>query len=315
MVLRSISLLIFLLLFAGAATAQHAGEVYLFCSFRNNGQDGLHLAYSKDGYVFHPLRQDSSFLRPKAGKDKLMRDPCIIRGGDGLFHMVWTVSWNEKSIGYATSPDLTHWSAQQSLRVMAREDSALNCWAPEVFYDPKSGQYMIFWATTIPGRFQASDTSGDGRYNHRIYYTLTKDFTSFIPTRLLYNRGFSVIDATIVSNGKEYLMFLKDETKRPTPKKNICIARSKKLWGPFSGPSKPIMQGYWAEGPTVLHRGSEWIVYFDRYTQHRYGAVRSNDLEHWEDISDQVHFPAGTRHGSVFSVTASEFQQYFGFLP
>ena len=40
-----------------------------------------------------------SFLIHEVGKDKLMRDPCIIEGPDGLFHMVWTVSWAERGIG------------------------------------------------------------------------------------------------------------------------------------------------------------------------------------------------------------------------
>ena len=28
-----------------------------------------------------------------------MRDPSICRGPDGLFHMVWTTSWNDRIIG------------------------------------------------------------------------------------------------------------------------------------------------------------------------------------------------------------------------
>lgn len=39
-----------------------------------------------------------------------MRDPCIIAGPDGVFHLVWTISWNEKGIGYAHSKDLIHWT-------------------------------------------------------------------------------------------------------------------------------------------------------------------------------------------------------------
>jgi hypothetical protein len=33
------------------------------------------------------------------------------------------------------------------------------------------------------------------------------------------------------------------------------------------------------------------------------GAVRSKDLKYWEDISDQISFPEGTRHGTVFKVS------------
>ncbi len=35
-----------------------------------------------------------------------MRDPSIIKGRDEKFHLVWTVSWNDRGIGYASSSDL-----------------------------------------------------------------------------------------------------------------------------------------------------------------------------------------------------------------
>ena len=208
--------------------AQNKETVYLFCYFKNNGQDGLHLAYSEDGYRFTALNKDSSFLKPTAGKDKLMRDPCVIRGADGRFHMVWTVSWNEKGIGYASSPDLVHWSEQQYIPVMAHEDSARNSWAPEISFDGKKKEYMIYWATTIAGKYPADSTVERG-YNHRIYYVTTKDFKKFSSTKMLYDHGFNVIDATIVADGNKYIMFLKDETPRPVPQKNIRVATSGKL--------------------------------------------------------------------------------------
>ena len=134
--------------------------VYLFCYFKNNGQDGLHLASSRDGYNWTALHGDSSLLKPTAGGDKLMRDPCIIRGADGRFHMVWTVSWKERSIGHASSADLVHWSEQQNVPVMAQEPGAQNCWAPEIFYNGALKNYMIYWATTIPGRFPPNRFGG-----------------------------------------------------------------------------------------------------------------------------------------------------------
>jgi hypothetical protein len=295
------------ILLANIAIAQN-NPVYLFSYFKNNGQDGLHLAYSKDGYNWASLNNDSTVLRPTAGKDKLMRDPCIIRGADGKFHMVWTVSWNENGIGYATSADLIHWSEQQYLPVMQHEPAVLNCWAPEIFYDATSKTYMIYWASTIPGRFPATDSSGDGKYNHRMYYTTTKDFKVFSPTKLLYDQGFTVIDATIQKNSHQYVMFLKDETKIP-PQKNLHIATSNSLTSGYSKPSSPITGNYWAEGPTVIKIGNDWIVYFDKYTQHKYGAITSTDLKTWTDISDKVNFPKGFRHGTVFTVTQWEFDK------
>lgn len=167
---------------------------------------------------------------------------------------------------------------------------------------------MIYWATTIPGRFAAGDTAGDDKYNHRMYYTTTKDFKKYSKTKLLYDKGFNVIDATIQKNGKRYVMFLKDETKKPA-QKNIRIATSNKLTGGYGKPSGPITGKYWAEGPTVLRIGEKWIVYFDKYTRHQYGAIESTDLKTWKEVSDLLTMPDGIRHGTVFTITKHEFDK------
>ncbi|MBK8506735.1 MAG: glycoside hydrolase family 43 protein [Saprospiraceae bacterium] len=283
----------------GFTSAQN--DYYLFSYFMNNGEDGLHLAYSEDGYTWEALNSNKSLLTPTVGKDKLMRDPCIVAGGDGKYHMVWTVSWTEQGIGYATSQDLIHWSDQRYLPVMEHEQMAKNCWAPELFFDKEFNQYMIFWSTTIPGRFLETDSNGDNGYNHRMYYVTTKDFIDFADTRLLYDQGFNVIDGTLQKINGRYILFLKNEIKYPVAEKNIRIATSEVSTGPYSVASKPIT-GNWVEGPTALEMGNEWIVYFDRYTEHRMGAVKSSDLQNWVDISDQVSFPEGTRHGSVIRI-------------
>ena len=285
-------------------------KVWMFSYFINNGTDGLHFAYSDDGLKWSSLNHDSSFLQPVLSKDKLMRDPCVIRGADNIFHMVWTVSWNDRGIGYASSKDLVHWSEQQYIPVMEKEDSARNAWAPEITYDAANKQYMIYWATTISGKYPA-DTNVEKGYNHRIYFTTTKDFKIYGPTKILYDKGFNVIDATIVPNGKEFIMFLKDETPKPVPQKNIRIAVSSKATGEYSSPSKPITGNYWAEGPTAAKIGNEWIVYFDKYRDHKYGAVASTDLVNWTDISDKISFPKGTRHGTVFTISKQEFSTFF----
>lgn len=305
---RILLLSLFILATGASVFSQQAkDDVYLFSYFRNNGQDGLHLAYSTDGYKWTALNKDSSILRPTVAKDKLMRDPCIIRGADGLFHMVWTVSWNDKGIGYASSPDLIHWSEQQFIPVMAHEDSARNCWAPEITYDNNTGNYMIYWATTIAGKYPV-DTIVENGYNHRMYYVFTKDFKKFSKAKILYDKGFNVIDATIISNGKSFVMFLKDETRIP-PQKNIRIALSDKINKNYGDPSPPITGNYWAEGPTTLQIGNQWIVYFDKYRDHQYGAVTSTDLENWEDISDKISMPKGLRHGTIFKVSNTEFSK------
>lgn len=300
-------LLLLLALLAAPVTAAAQGH-YLFSYFKGNGEDGLHLAYSQDGLTWRSLRGDSSFLAPRVGVSKLMRDPSIVRGPDGTFHMVWTAGWNEHGIGYASSRDLVRWSPQRYLTVMAHEPTALNTWAPELFYDDERGEFLIVWASTVPGRFPATDNqdaSGPGRpgYNHRLYFTTTKDFRTFAPTLLFYEHGFNVIDAVVLKHGGRYAMILKDETNRPfTPQKNLRVAWSESARGPYGAPSAPITGDYWAEGPTALRIGGRWHVYFDKYIAHEYGVVTSDDLVRWTDESARLSMPGGMRHGTAFEV-------------
>lgn len=103
-------------------------------------------------------------------------------------------------------------------------------------------------------------------------------------------------------------MFMKDETREPALK-NIRIAYAKKLKGPYSQAGVPITGKYWAEGKTVLKKDNLWIVYFDKYTLHKYGAVSSKYLIHWDDISEEISFPNGTRHGTVLKITEKELEK------
>ncbi|WP_027329493.1 glycoside hydrolase family 43 protein [Marinimicrobium agarilyticum] len=307
---KALGLLWVLVLSAGcqAPPTQKADTVYLFSSFRGNGEGGLHLAYSRDGLTWTALRDDQSFLKPSLGGG-LMRDPCIIQGPDGAFHMVWTTGWEDQGLGVAHSEDLVNWSEQQFVPVMAHEPEARNTWAPEIFWDEQNKQYVIYWATTIPERFPETASTGDDGLNHRIYYTTTRDFESYTDTKLFYEPGFNVIDSTIVRDGEGYVMILKDETRHPA-EKNLRVARSDSLYGPWSTPSEPFTpDGVWVEGPTLLRTGEHFIVYYDEYIEHEYGAMRTRDFETWENISDRIDFPEGTRHGTVFTVPESVLEE------
>jgi hypothetical protein len=305
-------LITFTLLLAIALSPDLGGSVsssfqnqahYLFTSFRGNGEDGLHLALSPDGYKWSTLNRDRSFLKPVVGKGKLMRDPCIAQAPDGIFHMVWTTGWSDQTIGYAWSKDLIDWSEQRVIPVMAHEPRARNAWAPELFYDESRSTWLIFWATTIPGRFPETDQTGNNGNNHRIYYVPSRDLKTFTPTRLFFDPGFNVIDATILKAGKRFYLVFKDERQNPV-KKNLRLAIADSAEGPYGQVSEAFTKD-WVEGPSALKIGDEWLVYFDQYRDHRYGAVRSKDLKSWQEISGDLSFPADHRHGSVLKISAA----------
>lgn len=304
MVMRKIILLLcYLLGISGMAQAE--GGAYLFSYFIGDSRDGLHLAYSEDGLTWTPLKNGESFLKPTVGKDKLMRDPSICQGPDGTWHMVWTSSWTDRIIGYASSKDLVNWSEQKAIPVMMHEPTAHNCWAPELFYDEPSQTFYIIWATTIPGRHKEVPViESEKGLNHRIYYVTTKDFKTFSETGMFFNPDFSVIDAAIVRDPKvkDLIMVVKNENSLPA-EKNLRITRTKSITDGFpTEVSAPITGNYWCEGPAPLFVDGTLYVYFDKYREHKYGAVRSADGKSWEDISDKVSFPKGTRHGTAFPV-------------
>jgi beta-xylosidase len=237
-----------------------------------------------------------------------MRDPSLAQGPDGTFHLVWTTGWGQPPvIGVAHSKDLIRWSEQKAVPVMNHEPTARNAWAPELFYDDAQRRWLIFWSSTIPGRFPDTDQSGDQDYNHRIYFTATTDFETFTPTRLFYDGGFNVIDATLLKADGKFRLIVKDETKVPV-KKNLRIALGDHADGPF-GPAGPPITGDWVEGPSAIQIGGQFYIYFDHYAKPQYyGATRSGDLVHWQDVSAQVSFPKGTRHGTVLRVAESVVQ-------
>ena len=134
-----------------------------------------------------------------------------------------------------------------------------------------------------------------------MYYVETKDFKTFSPTRLLYDGGFNVIDGFIIKAAADrFVMIVKDETLRPTPKKHLRVTEAKRPEGPYGRASDAVSID-WVEGPSALKIGDEWIVYYDEYTRKKYGAIRSRDLKKWEPVPS-VSFPAGTRHGTAFAV-------------
>ncbi len=285
-----------------------AREVYLFSYFVGNGEDGLHLAMSEDGLKWTALRTGAPFLQPVVGENKLMRDPCLLLGPDAVFRLVWTTSWSGMTIGYASSTDLLHWSEQKALPVMAHEPTTANCWAPEIIYDDAQKHYLIYWSSTVPGKFPVPDETERKDWdklprNHRLYSTTTKDFAAFTPTRVHYEPGINVIDETLVHEGSGWVMFVKNETEIPTAAKNLFIVRAPTPDGPWSAPSQPLPPaGVWVEGPTVIKIGGWWYLYFDKYRDKQYGLIRSKNLIQWEDLSDQLVLPKGIRHGTVLRV-------------
>jgi hypothetical protein len=271
-------------------------KAYLFTSFHEPADAGLRMLYSYDGKKWNDL--DTVLLQPKVGNQKVMRDPSMVQGPDGIFHLVWTSSWRgDKGFGYASSKDLIHWSEQRFLPVMQTEPTTVNVWAPEIFYDDVYKQYIIIWASCIPGRFERGIEADSN--NHRMYYTITKDFELFDKTQLFIDPGFSVIDAVIVKRAaKDYVLVLKDNTR---PERNIKVAFAATPIGPWKNISKPFTDNF-TEGPTVVKLKNEWLIYYDSYQKKIYEASATKDFVRFENVMAKVNVPAGHKHGTIVPV-------------
>lgn len=269
----------FMLLFIAGCTLFGCNKTdekaYLFTYFMGNGENGLHLAYSIDGLKWDSLFGGESVLKPMIGKDRLMRDPSVARHKDGTFHMVWTTGWWDKGIGYASSKDLINWSEQQYIPVMEGDTTTRNTWAPEIYFDEADDLFYIIWASTVPGKFPEIDTTpNETGLNHRQYYVTTRDFKEFSPTAMFFDPGFSVIDGAIVKKDSKYWFIIKNEMSVPS-EKNLRVTFTDNLKSGFPiDVSENISGDQWAEGPAPLVVGDFVYVYFDKYRDRKYGAIR-----------------------------------------
>lgn len=272
-------------------------EIYLFTSFHEPATEGLRFLYSYDGYKWDSI--PGVFLKPEVGVQKIMRDPSIVQGADSTFHLVWTCSWKgDPAFGYASSKDLINWSEQQYIPIMAFDTTTVNVWAPELFYDDETNDFIVVWASTIPFKFEKGIEAEDN--NHRLYYTKTKDFKDFTKAELLYDPGYNSIDAVIVKrDSADYVLVFKDNTR---PERNMKVAFAKTPTGEYSHSSAPFT-GNFTEGPSVVKIGDEWLIYFDAYDKKSYDAVSTKDFKTFTDINDKISVPVGHKHGTIFKAS------------
>ena len=208
-----------------SAVAEADQPVYLFTSFRGNGEDGLRFLRSDDGYRWKKFPHS----KPAVGPSRLMRDPSLALGPDGTFHLVWTTGWQkDHGFGYAHSKDLVNWSEQRFIPVMEHEPTTVNVWAPELFYDrtKRAIHHLLGFDDSRP----ISGPPGAARQQSAHVLHDDARLPEFAPTKLFFDPGFSVIDCTIVKDDDRYVLVLKDNTR---PQRNLRVAFGDSPLGPW----------------------------------------------------------------------------------
>ena len=307
------------------AAEESKEELFLLPYFLGNGETGVYFACSTDGLNFEWLNDGKVMMpAPPWGDESLTRDPSIVYR-DGVFHMVWTTSWNSLSIGYCSSTDLNTWSTPQKIDIWGERTDARNTWAPELMWDPDKEEYLILWSSTVKAEFDDHDGSEDMHgYDHRSYASRTKDFEVFTSPELFFSPDpeCSVIDPYIALDNRNtvdptddrWVMVIKHEHKPERGGKNLRLTFSEQMQGPYHTKLGPPIVGanssivnQMGEGPTLFKRGAVWFLYWDAPgSKHSYCLATSPDLTTWTNRSSEMSLPAAQmRHGTVLVVPAT----------
>lgn len=205
---------------------------YLFGHFIGEAEDNqeqIYFAISDDGLNFKDIK-DGPTLISEIG-EKGVRDPYLYRSpeGDRFFLIATDLSiynrggWFQNEQGYYDasttgshnlvlwqSEDLVNWSEPRLLPV-APKDAGM-AWAPEMIYNDETGEYIIFFASSIMDpatKYKAKPNA--------IYYVATRDFVHFSDTKIFIDnqcdpdgKPREIIDTTVIKIGEYYYSASKD---------------------------------------------------------------------------------------------------------
>ncbi|MCU0450274.1 MAG: glycoside hydrolase family 127 protein, partial [Bernardetiaceae bacterium] len=273
---------------------------YLLSYFRAD-DESLYLAHSPDGRTWLPLNQGQPVLRaPQLNGQKVrLRDPFIRWGADGQFHLVATPDRKGTQLVYARSPDLQHWDSLRLLPVMASVPKTVNVWAPEFVYDSLAGDYLVYFSSATEG-----ETNFDAAH-HRTWAVRTRDWRTFSAPKVLFDPGYTQIDATIVPLGSQFYLFYKDERGISTERKKhkgLRYALADQLGGPYLDPGQKQLTVPGTEGPMIFRRFNQFYLYSDHYLDGFWSLLQSDNLTDWHPTPHSFQIPPAARHGSVFTV-------------
>lgn len=208
-------------------------EGYLFGHFIGEAlehEEQIYFALSDDGLNFKDMNNGKPVLTSTIG-EKGVRDPYLYRSKEGdKFYLIATDlsiynrgGWFQNEQGYYDasttgshnlvlweSDDLINWGEPRLLKVAPQ--NAGMAWAPEMIYDDESGEYIIFFASSIMN----PETKYKSKPN-AIYYVATRDFVHFSDTEIFIDNQTDpdgkcreIIDTTVIKIGDTYYSASKD---------------------------------------------------------------------------------------------------------
>lgn len=337
---------------------------YLFGHFigeQDEKGEQIYFALSEEGLNFKDLNGLKPVLISNVG-EKGVRDPYLLRSheGDRFFLIATDLSifnrggWFKNEQGYYDasttgssnlvlweSEDLINWTGPRLLPVAPK--NAGMAWAPEIVYYEKTGEYVIFFSSSIMN----PETKMKEKPN-TIFYVTTRDFVHFSDTKIFIDnqtdgaedgKPREIIDTTVIKVDDYYYSASKDGDNA---EKNggIRIHRTKDLLNPdswekvldldelnldLSGVKIDVLDNSSLEGPELfLYNKKDWEnenvkeygLIADQYMLGTgYIPLKTTDLtdatnanNSWKllDKSEYSFDKLNKRHGTILKITKSE---------
>ena len=303
---------------------------YLFAHFREKWTDDgeqIYFALSKDGYCWEEVNNGNPVITATKG-DLGVRDIVITRTLDNSFVIMATdlalirnidtkyqgnirnaFKDGSKAIAMWKSDDLVNWSEEMLLQF---DDDTLGCfWAPGIFFDDESGEYIIHWS---------SSNKNDDYSGLAIYFSRTTDFESFTKPELFCKKSDSeLLDSFICKADGTYHFFVKSADNP----KAVIHETSQSLYGPyerdtlFDEQMSLVEKRNAYEAPMVFTLSDKKVCLMLDF----YGCEKKEDMGYVPFVMDsldnvrlncakeQFIFPYNFKHGVVMEITENEYER------
>ncbi len=291
---------------------------YLYAYFRGNihgngESQKIHMSVSEDGFFWKELYNNEAILTNTEGTGGV-RDPYLVRSPEGdHFYLIgtdldanggdWGAYGGKGSLNIVVweSDDLVNWS---DVRLIEIAPSYAGCmWAPETTYDPTTGEYVVYFASSINGP-------------KKILYVKTRDFYHFTEAEVYKNNDSEAtyIDTSMTYYDGVYYRFTKNEDNL-----SILLETSDKVLGDYTLVKKEIAGEFGVEGPAIYKIDGEekWVLYMDGYADENWGVgyfpLIADSLEDLKNANfrrlqaGEYEMPEGAKHGSFVPITEAEY--------
>lgn len=340
---------------------------YLFGHFigeETKDSEQIYFAISEGGFNFKDMNGGKPVLISEVG-ERGVRDPYICRSfeGDRFFLIATDLSinhrggWFKNEQGYYDpsttgsqylvlweSEDLVNWTDARLIDVAPA--NAGMAWAPEMIYNEETGEYIIFFSSSI--------MNPETKYKEKpntIYYVATRDFVHFSDTKIFIDnqtdgeegdRRREIIDTTVIKIGGWYYSVSKDGDNAEAGG-GIRILKTKSLLDPGSwekvldmdelnicleGRGITALDNSMLEGPEIFQLNQcdwadknipEYGIIADQYAvSGGYLPVVTTDLEDkdnskksWKLLSSEDYSfdKLKKRHGTIMRITREELER------